>query len=357
MARQLRGMSKADLSATAGLSANMISAYENARTTPKYENVVRLAEATGFPPAFFFVGEAALVDPKAVSFRALSRMPAHQRDRVAAMAGLATELDRWIEQRYGRPKPQLPDMSTLGAVEAAEALRAEWALGAEPIPNLVQLLEARGVRIYSLRLLVAEGEVRGVDALSMWWSETPFIFLNTDATAERTRFNLAHELGHLVLHRGGAPSGHSAEKEANTFAGHFLLPADALMGEARRYASFDEILASKRPWGVAALAYVYRMNEEGILDDWRYRELCIRLRRDYGADEPEPSADPERSELLRMVFDRLSREGGRRTVAEELSIPMADVDDLVFTHVLLPVQGRRHLPTGRSDSHGLRVLD
>lgn len=101
---------------------------------------------------------------------------------------------------------------------AARTIRQYWAIGERPIGNMVKLLETKGVRVFSL----AEN-TRNVDAFSCWRNDEPYIFLNTFKSTERSRFDAAHELGHLVLHKhGGARQGRSAEHEAHLFCGLIL---------------------------------------------------------------------------------------------------------------------------------------
>ena len=85
-----------------------------------------------------------------------------------------------------------------------------------------------------------------VDAFSMWRQETPFVFLNTQKSAERTRFDAAHELGHLVLHRHGSPQGQDAEREANAFASAFLMPRASVLANAPRMATLDHLIPAEK---------------------------------------------------------------------------------------------------------------
>ena len=339
LARQRRGMSKTDLAAASGLSPNSISSYEKGKRSPAEQSAARLADATRFPLRFFFATEAELVAPEAVSFRALSKMAARKRDIVTATAALATQLDAWITARYTRPDVHVPDLSGLGPAGAAEALRAEWGLGSEPIHHVVHLLESRGVRVYSLAVTASGLNLDEVFGLSMWWNGLPFVFVNMEVTAERARSSLLHELGHLTLHRDEKTDSSLAETEANTFAGHMSVPSSRIRAEANRYDSFEDIVAAKKGWRTSALLYVYRMHEEDVLDEWRYRELCVRLRRDYGKNEPDPMSEYESSRLLRQVFDDLRADGGRELVANELQIPLSVLDDIVFMHTLTPTSG------------------
>jgi len=106
-------------------------------------------------------------------------------------------------------------------------LRQYWLLGERPIKNVAHLLEAKGVRVYSLMERNVE-----VDAFSLWRNDTPFIFINTRKSAEHSRFDAAHDLGHLVLHRHGGPRGQNAEREAQAFAAAFLMPKSSVLAVA-----------------------------------------------------------------------------------------------------------------------------
>ena len=101
--------------------------------------------------------------------------------------------------------------------------------------NMVHLFEAKGVRVFSL-----VEDTRTVDAFSVWRGTRPFAFLNTIKTGEHGRFDAAHELGHLVLHRHGGPSGRRAEDEANRFASSFLMPAADVIARLPRIHTLNQ---------------------------------------------------------------------------------------------------------------------
>jgi hypothetical protein len=83
--------------------------------------------------------------------------------------------------------------------------------------NMVHLLESKGIRVFSLAV-----GAREVDAFLMWKGAIPYVFLNTHKTSEHSRYDAAHELGHLVLHEEDSPHGGEAELRANRFASAFL---------------------------------------------------------------------------------------------------------------------------------------
>jgi Zn-dependent peptidase ImmA (M78 family) len=202
---------------------------------------------------------------------------------------------------------------------------------------MIHLLEKHGVRVYSL----AE-ECREVDAFSFWIDEAnPFVFLNTMKSAEHSRMDSAHELGHLVLHRGhDAPRGREAEYEAKLFASAFLMPRGSVLAAAPAGASLAQLLRLKGHWGVSVAALTYRMHRLGLLSDWQYRAMFIEIgKRGYRTTEPN-AMDRETSQVLVKVFNSLRDEGvSKADVANALHIPLDELNKSIFGLVFTKVPG------------------
>jgi Zn-dependent peptidase ImmA (M78 family)/transcriptional regulator with XRE-family HTH domain len=335
-ARRCRGMTKTRLATAVGVELRSITAYEAGEFAPESDRLRQIAHALRFPEPFFFgddIGEPAL---DTASFRSMSKMTASQRDIALGGGAIALMLNQWIEARFKLPEPRLLDLGRDASPEsAAEAVRRDWGLGELPIKNMVHLLEARGVRVYSLAIDAAE-----VDAFSLWRQDRPFVFLNTLKSAEHARFDAAHELGHLILHRHAAPSGQQAEQDANAFASALLMPAASVRARAPRFATLDHLIRLKKLWGVSLAAMTYRLHKLGLLSDWHYRKLYIEIsKRGYRKAEPEGGLR-ETSQVLHKVFSALRAEGvTKRTIADVLHVHPKDLDELVFGLVLTSLDG------------------
>jgi Zn-dependent peptidase ImmA (M78 family) len=266
------------------------------------------------------------LDVNAASFRSLTAMSAKERDAALASGVLALELADWINARFNLPKPDLPDLRYQNdPAAAARSARHYWSIGEKPIGHLVKLLESKGVRVFSL----AEN-TRNVDAFSYWRNGEPFIFLNSVKTAEHSRFDAAHELGHLLLHRHGGPQGREAEHQANLFASAFLMPKADVEAQVPYVASLNELIKGKRRWGVSLYALVYRLHKLGKITDWNYRHYCIKIEREFGNTEPNGMAH-EKSAVWQMVLTELWRDGiTRHHIADQLNLPRQEVDTLLF---------------------------
>ncbi len=214
-------------------------------------------------------------------------------------------------------------------------LRGHWGLGELPIKNMIALLESRGVRVYSLAI-----DAKEVDAFSMWSGGRPFMFLNTYKSAEHCRFDAAHELGHLVLHKHGETQGPDLEREANAFASAFLMPRASVLANAPRLATLPALIKHKKYWSVSVAALNYRLHSLGLTTDWTYRTLCVQLAEaGYRINEPEGIAH-ERSLLLEKVFAALRvEEVSKPQVARHLNIEPEEINELTFGLMLNLLKG------------------
>jgi Zn-dependent peptidase ImmA (M78 family) len=263
------------------------------------------------------------------------------------------QLNSWLESKFELPKADLPDFSAQRSPEeAASAIRQIWGLGELPIRNMVHLLEAKGIRVFSLAI-----DTREVDAFSMWRESTPFVFLNNNKSSEHSRYDAAHELGHLLLHRHGSPQGREAEREADIFAAAFLMPRASVIARSPRFATLDDLIQLKRIWTVSVAAINYRLHEIGMMTDWQNRTLCVQIaRRGYRTFEPNESPR-ETSQLLPLMFGELYEEGmTRANVARLLRLPQAEIEELMFGLTMTSIEGSGKLSAIPSSRAALSLV-
>jgi Zn-dependent peptidase ImmA (M78 family)/DNA-binding XRE family transcriptional regulator len=327
-ARSRRGYKKNDFAKRLGITPRSITAYESGEYPPEIEKLEEIAKLLKYPKDFFFEEESIeLIDSEAVSFRAMTKMSATLKNMALGAGTIAVQINDWIENKFNLPEQDLPDLGRdIGPEAAADAIRQYWQLGEQPISNMVHLLEAKGVRVYSLVI-----EAKEVDAFSMWWDGTPFVFLNTQKSAEHGRFDAAHELGHLIMHKHGQPHGLEAEKEANAFASALLMPAKSVFAKQLAFPTLDTLIRAKRYWSVSVAALNYRLHSLGITTEWMNRTLCIQLsQKGYRLSEPNGIAR-ETSQVLEKVFKSLRSQGeGIKEIANELKLTTQEIDELTY---------------------------
>lgn len=332
LARKRRGLRKKELAAKVGVSERSVTSWEG-DDVPTDANLEALAQATQFPLSFFHRPAIDLTEAKHASFRSLRSMRAFQRDQALAAGDIGLEVRHWLAEHYDLPTPDVPDLAEMEPEEAAAQLREIWGLGYEPIGNIVELMESHGVAVFSLVM-----DCREVDAFSVTRSgSTPLVLLNCMKSIERSRFDAAHELGHLVLHQN-LPDLNVAnvEKEANRFASAFLMPAADILACFRSGMAFglDDLVAMKKNWNVSVAALARRLADLEIVSRSVYETLCIYMQRmGYRTNEPSPLLVRDTSPLLQdaIAMLREQRQGISR-IAKDLSLQVGDVRDL-FVHL------------------------
>lgn len=338
LARAATGMSLRDLAARIDnrVTAQAIGKYERDESLPGSGVLIALARALGVSEDYL-LGDARLA-VEGVEFRKKASASRREEARVEAM--LLHHLERYLrlEELLGLPsvvwdrpmEAPYPVRSLPEAEHAAASLRAAWGLGLDPIPNLAELLEERGIKTFSL----ASDEIGGLTArvTSPGRPAIPVIVVRKGDWGERKRFTLAHELGHLVLEL--APDV-DAEKAAHRFAGAFLMPAEALwreVGKHRTSVSLGELVQIKLLFGASLQAVAFRCRDLGIFGEALFRRL-FRMFSERGwrsAPYQEPGAIPwEREEprrLERLCYRALAEDAlSDATAAEILGISVRDL--------------------------------
>jgi Zn-dependent peptidase ImmA (M78 family)/DNA-binding XRE family transcriptional regulator len=326
LARQRRRLSKKELAEAVGLTPHSILRYESGETAPTDEIIGRLAKLLGFPDGFFHGPDIDPPPEDTASFRSMRTMSAKERDAALAAGAIAYIVSDWVELHFDLPKPDVLDLNGDTPEIAALSLREKWGLGEQPIKNMAHLLEAKGVRLFSM----AENTVT-VDAFSVWRGETPYVFLNTMKSAEHSRHDAAHELGHLALHKHGGPHGRQAEDQANEFASAFLMPAADVLAVLPRVHTLNQIIEAKKRWGVSVMSLIHRLNRLGIMSPWQYRMFCMDAT-EKGYRRAEPYAmTRELSVVWQKVLTTLWKERTTKSeIARSLYLPLEEIENLLF---------------------------
>ncbi|MDX1919926.1 MAG: ImmA/IrrE family metallo-endopeptidase, partial [Candidatus Caenarcaniphilales bacterium] len=190
------------------------------------------------------------------------------------------------------PKFPIMDYQDYSPLEVAASCRTYWNLPRGPIKNLTNLLESKGLIIFPL-----DGAADEYDGFSFWTSSGhPLVFINVNMPADRYRFTLAHELGHLVMHSKG---GLDIENQANLFALHFLVPDQDIKHQLRNI-NFSSLKDLKRTWGVSIQALGYKAKHLGFIND--LNAIYTKLYNNRYSKTNEPVTLPkEQPQLLYML--------------------------------------------------------
>jgi Zn-dependent peptidase ImmA (M78 family)/DNA-binding XRE family transcriptional regulator len=314
IARQAAMLRKKDLAETIGVSAAAVSQYENGSTTPSAKVVAALALALGVPSGFFAADRPLGEAPATTAhFRSLRSTSKQERDRAFAHALLTWELAQVIRRFVQLPSVDLPGNLAVRpddpphVVEAAaREARSALGLGTGPIPNVVRLLETRGVVCTRLPAMT-----RRVFAFSCEFPDRPVVVLSTERTHRAAgRFDAAHELGHLLLHHDEEPGTHAVERHANSFASEFLAPSSEIADLLPSRVNWRQLLDLKEVWGISIQALLYRARSLRVMPEHTYRRAVTELNRNgWRRQEPGDDGRAEEPIMLRRAIDLMTEQG------------------------------------------------
>ena len=312
LARRLRRFQQSNLAERSGLTAAAISQYERSSARPTHAALAQLALALGVPPEFFRLSQPIKSVPVASAyFRSLRATPSVSREQALAFAEIALAVVEVLEQYVEFPSavdiadPLNPESPNSRITLAARRTRSRLGLAGGPIPHVIRLLESIGILV----LRLPDDLDARVDAFSTEAGARALVLLSPlKNDRARSRFDAAHELGHLVMHNGIEPGSKIVEQQANRFASEFLAPTDELLSDLPRKIDWDALLAAKRKWGISLKALVYRAHEIGLWGEHAYRRANQHLAA-QGFPEQGPLGPPESPSMLGSAMDLLSATG------------------------------------------------
>ena len=338
LARKRSGLSLRALSSVMDgvVSAQAIGKYERAKMMPSSTVAIALTEALEVPLSYLL--SPSRVSLESVEFRKLASTKA--KDRAAVEGEVLDHVDRYlqVEEILGLDITEQdgPDGAPyrITAVEdaegAAKAVRTEWNLGGGPIPDMTELLEERGIKVFKWSLPWS------VDGLScrvrrVRGDDVPVVVCSTGKSFERQRFTIAHELGHLVL---DIPSTVAEERTCQRFAGALLAPGNELIREVgrRRFNfGFDELIEIKHIFGISAAALVMRMRDLGIITEATVGDIFGGIGSSWRTEEPRPLERTESPTRFRRLCLRALAENeiSQSKAAELLRMRVSEIEGIM----------------------------
>lgn len=251
-----------------GISADQIVDWENSIGVPTLENLESLAKHYRCPVGYFFIDEPPALYTEAVNFRGLSK------DKIESLSYTSRlKIDEFIilvETLASTVKelsiPNNPDVSEAHlnddikdivvrerkAFGFTDEIREQWTTSNDAFDFWENAIEARGVYVISLGLIV--NEVRGA---SKWDNESPPAILvnkNDHESATGRTFTLLHEWAHLMLREPGIICdfiGFEEKTKIEHFANEFAAEMMVSKAELRQYLEAKGLYKYKPRWGDA----------------------------------------------------------------------------------------------------------
>ena len=288
-ALQFRGMRMTELAKIIGISKQSLSLYANGDNTPPYENVVKVADALDFPFDFFMTEDLCTTATDNTYFRSqasASKLTQNsQKIKLEYVAKIYEVLLNYVDF----PEKNLPpvfffffynilDADSAEVLEQiefiAKTVRSHWKIGMGPIDNMQYLLESNGIIVTGFKNVDEK-----IDAFSQRIKVQNYgtVFIIALAIGKkpdvRLRFDMAHELGHILMHNWDDSNAslskeefNALEKQANMFASALLLPRETFGKDAAPYATNVEFYRSlRKKWGVSMQAMMYRARQLNLI--------------------------------------------------------------------------------------------
>jgi len=340
-ARLARGLTQTSLAQMVERNSSSVSSWEGGRQLPDWATVEKLSAVLGVRSSLF--AQELPEERRAHFYRSTASVTVGLQKKARARlrwAELLTEnLQEWVDFADVTIPPctfkGLADIDDQIIESVAQDCRQFYELGRGPIENVIAILESSGC-------IVVKEELGGLkmDGLSVWSEEgqRPYVLLADDkACSVRSRFDAAHEFGHLLLHQNVDPEElnsseyNEMERQAHRFASAFLLPEESFLRDVRHF-DLDSFIGLKSKWKVSIAAMIMRCSQLDIISEDHKKRLYIYMsQRGWRKSEPlddtlaceMPSA---LSEAIRLVLDsgKYTREG----FLDLVGMNAADVESL-----------------------------
>lgn len=301
LCRESRGLTQSELALGVGVKQAAISQIENGLVHPSPGLLFRISELLSYPMEIFY-SNAIVYSPDPIYYR--KRASLSNKHRAVIDASLHIKRIR-IQNllnsiELGRNFTFMDPTEFDGPENIARTIRSLWKLPKGPIENLTSTIEKAGIIIININ----ENNEKFDGMAFLTESGQPIIYNNSDKPWDRQRFNLAHELGHLIMHLGNGISVKNAEDEANRFASELLLPELEIKPYLTERIDIGKLLELKRYWKASMAAIIRKGFDIGQISESRYTSLNIQLSsKGYKRSEPDLGIPVEQPLLLNKILE------------------------------------------------------
>lgn len=330
--RIVRKITLEQLALALGMTKQAVSKYEHGQSIPASDTIDKMLNILGMPFKYLCKEDISYnAECSALFFRAMSSTTRGNVDYADIKSRWGYEILSALETPHVK-QFSLPSIkNNLSIQDKASELRKHWGTGLRPIKNMTELLENNGISIF-----VADTTDLKTDAYSRIINGIPVIVLNKGkGTSVRWRFSLAHELGHLFLHRGLSETdfalrNRELEVEANLFAEYFLMPTDGFKNSFMA-TKLEHFIPLKKEWGVSVAAIIYHCNRIGLIDVHKTKSLQIQMSK-QGWKKKEPLDDEFEFEcprlIERIISEQLKDRNSFSSFYDTVRLPIGEIENL-----------------------------
>ena len=313
LARKMAGLSLQELADTLEnkVTKQSLSKYELGSMKPSGEVLIAISSSLKLKPEYFLKSNQ--VELGEILFRKKASLT--KKDEESVVEKVRDYVERYleienivgVENEFVNPIKDSYIITKADVANAAVRLRKEWNLGTDPITNIIEMLELKGIKVLLL------DEVEDIDGLAVFTSiGIPVVVVNSrNKSIERIRFTIIHELAHLLLNLDSSITKMPklVEIYSHLFSSCFLLPRDMLVkligSNQRTYIKINELISIKEYFGISIAAVLFRLKELEIITDSYYQRWVIYMSKTYGnKNEPGEYKGEEKSRNFDLLINR-----------------------------------------------------
>lgn len=290
------------------ISHTAISKIEKGDLMPSSEILIKISKAFNVKVSELFKEPQKELEIKEINYRKSSKFTLKNKGIVEEIT--KEKLQKYLEVEDIIPYKKNNNISieqlyfTINSLDEIEEniviVRDKLKLGLDPISNMINLLEALGI------IVIFIDTIKGFDGKEGLVNNKPFIIVANDKPGDRQRYNLAHELGHLIVKFDNL----DPEQVANYFAGAFLIPRESLLndlGEKRKKLSLFELENLKRKYKVSMQSIIFRAHQLGIINEYEKTRLFKQFSMlGYRKNEPVNIEKEETFKFENMICELVS---------------------------------------------------
>ena len=292
------------------VSKNAISKYEKAEMMPSSKVLIALAKALSVKPDYFF--RPFSVEIKNIEFRKKSKLKIKKEKAIKQQ--VSDHIERYLEiesllnisVNFQNPISDIEINNSVDVEKAVNTLLKKWNLGLNALPNVIELLEDKEVKIVEI------DTEENFDGLSGWANgKIPVVVVNKNLLIERKRFTVLHELAHLLLNFNKNLDNKTVEKLCHCFAGAVLIPKKTFiteLGKNRKTFSLNELISVKETYGISIQAIMARAYGLRIITKFKYIDFCIKANTNKKEDGWGEYKGKEQSDRFMQLIYRAAAE-------------------------------------------------
>jgi Zn-dependent peptidase ImmA (M78 family) len=311
-ARVMAGLSLRELSniMEPSVSYNAIAKYENADMMPDSKVLIALSQALQVKPDYFFRPYS--VNIQNIAFRKRQKLGVKKinalKEEITETLSRYLEIEQFlgIETSFSNPLINIPIKGGEDIESAVEQLILHWKIGINAIPNVIEMLEDKEIKVIETDAPIE------FDGLSGWADgKIPVIVVNKNYENERKRFNALHELGHTILQFDTNLSEKEVEKLCHRFAGALLIPRETFfteLGKNRTSISLNELKTIKESYGISIQAIMARAKDLEVISPSTFIQFRIQITKNRTEMGLGQFLGKERSDRFRSLVFRAASE-------------------------------------------------